>query len=458
MVDTSGRQVEMRYTLPLIAICTGYFMTILDLTVVNVALVNIKQQLGADVTGLQWIVDGYSLVFASFLLTGGALGDRLGGRRVFLGGVTLFTLASTLCGAAPSLFVLQIARAFQGLGAALLVPTTLALINTTFPEARARGRAIGIWAAVATIAAVSGPILGGLLVNALSWRSVFLLNLPIGILCFLLTYRFVAPGTSQGGRSLDLTGQLTSIATLALLTFALIEGSALGISSPSILVAYAGCILFLLLFLWREQRASSPMFPLKMLHERTFSAANIVAVCQTFTFYSSLFILSLFLQQVRHYSASATGFALIPEFGFALLATLIAGKLLSRIGAKGVMLCGLLISIPACLGFWLIDAKSSYPLIACMLALLGFGLSLVLPAMTEAAISHAPKEQSGIASGILNASRQVGGVLGVAILGALVGKPQTFIADMHIAFIIAGGVVALGFIVALCFVAERRTD
>ncbi len=181
-------------------------------------------------TGLQWIVDGYALVFASLLLTGGALGDRRGSRTIFLVGFTLFTLSSTLCSLAPTLLVLQIARAFQGLGAALLVPNSLALLNTIYTDARKRAQAIGVWAAVASMGALSGPLLGGVLVNAFGWRSIFLINLPIGILGFLLTVRSIAPSTPQGGRSLDLLGQLTSILALGMLTFALIEGNSLGIT------------------------------------------------------------------------------------------------------------------------------------------------------------------------------------------------------------------------------------
>src|SRR5438128_2122868 len=231
ITTTPSQQTRPPTAIPLLALCLGYFMTILDVTIVNVALVDIKEHLSANVTGLQWIVDGYALVFASFLLTGGALGDRRGSRTVFLAGLALFTLTSTLCSLAPTLLVLQIARAFQGLGAALLVPNSLALLQTIFPDAQKRAWAIGIWAAVASIGALSGPLLGGVLVNAFGWRSIFLINLPIGILGFLLTSRYVAPSTPQGGRSLDLPGQVASI-------------------------------LFFLFLLIREKTTSNPMLPL----------------------------------------------------------------------------------------------------------------------------------------------------------------------------------------------------
>ncbi len=443
--------------IPLLALCLGYFMTILDVTIVNVALVNIKEQLSANVTGLQWIVDGYALVFASLLLTSGALGDRRGSRTIFLIGFALFTLASTLCSLAPTLLVLQIARAFQGLGAALLVPNSLALLNTIYTDARKRAQAIGIWAAVASIGALSGPLLGGLLVNAFGWRSIFLINLPIGILGFLLTARSIAPSTPQGGRSLDLPGQVASVLALGMVTFALIEGNSLGITSPLILAAYTGSVLFFLFLLLREKTTSHPMLPLALFQERTFSATNVVAVCQTFTFMGFLFVMSLFLQQVKHYSPSLTGVALLPSFGFALLAASLSGGFLPRIGAKRVMIIGLLLSALSCFGFVIVDTQTSYVLLACLLAVLGFGLASVLPAMTEAAISHAPRAQSGIAAGMLNVSRQVGGVLGVAILGTLVGNQQTFLSSMHIAFVIAGGVLVLGLVSAWVFVRTRPT-
>lgn len=446
------QQRRAQTMLPLLALCLGYFMTILDVTIVNVALVDIKEHLSANVTGLQWIVDGYALVFASLLLTGGALVDRIGSRTTFLVGLALFTLASTLCSLAPTLLFLQIARAVQGLGAALLVPTSLALLPTIFPDARKRKQAIGIWAAVASIGATSGPLLGGFLVNAFGWRSIFLINLPIGILCFLLATRSIAPSTTRGERTLDLPGQVASVLALGMLTFALIEGNSLGIGSPLILAAYTASIFFFLLLLVREKTTSHPMLPLALFQERTFSATNIVAMCQTFTFMGFIFVMSLFLQQVKHYSPSLTGLALLPAFGSSLLSTSFSGGLMARFGSKRVMAIGLLVGALGCFGLVMVDTHTSYVLLACLFAIFGGGLALVLPAMTEAAIAHAPSAQAGIASGMLNVSRQVGGVIGVAILGALVGNQQTFLPGMHLAFAIAGGVVLLGLISAWVFV------
>lgn len=456
MMTTASQQTRTQMAIPLLALCLGYFMTILDVTIVNIALVNIKEQLGANVTGLQWIVDGYSLVFASFLLTGGVLGDRRGNRTVYLAGLILFTLSSTLCSLAPSLPVLEVSRAFQGLGAALLVPNSLALLNITFPEPKQRAQAIGVWAAVASIGALSGPLLGGFLVNAFGWRSIFLINVPTGIVCFLLTSRWIAPSIPQGGRSLDVPGQVAGVIALGMLTFALIEGSSLGILSPLILAAYAGSVLFFLLLLLREKTTGHPMLPLKLFRERTFSATNVIAVCQTFTFTGFIFVISLFLQEVKHYSPSLTGLALLPSFSCALLATSLSGTLMARLGTKRVMVIGLLLAALGCFSFLMVNTQTSYLLLACIIAILGGGLALVLPSMTETVISHAPKFQSGIAAGMLNVSRQVGGVIGVAILGALVGNQQTFLPGMHIAFVIAGAVLVLALVSAWVFVRARQ--
>ena len=218
---------------PLVTICLGYFMVILDTTVVNVALPSIERQLGATVAGLQWVVDGYALVFASLLLTAGALGDRLGSKRVFLGGFVLFTVTSALCGTAPTLGALVAFRVAQGVGAALLVPASLALLRHTFSDPAGRARAIGLWGAIAGIAAGGGPVLGGELVAALGWRSVFLVNVPIGLLGVPLTLRVVAPSPPLPRRGLDLGAQVADIVALGLLTFAFIEGGSWGGGRPS---------------------------------------------------------------------------------------------------------------------------------------------------------------------------------------------------------------------------------
>jgi MFS transporter, DHA2 family, methylenomycin A resistance protein len=435
----------------LAAICTGYFMTILDVTVVNVALPSIQTHLGAGLSGLQWIVDGYALVFASLLLTGGALGDRLGGKRVFLVGLVVFTLASALCGSAPNLAALQIARVVQGIGAALLVPTSLSLLRDAFPDESERARAIGIWGAIAGTAAGAGPIIGGLLVNTLGWRAVFLANLPVGILGIVLTLGSVPPGTRRQRNGLDLGAQITAMIVLGTLTFACIEGGAIGWRSPRILGAFAVAIATGIAFVAIERRGRSPMLPLELFGSRTFSAANAVGFAINFGFYGQLFILSLFFQHLRHLSPLATGLALLPESGVVAVASAISGRMAAKVGPRRPMLIGLATGSVGLLAMVIIDTATPYIGMCAMLAATGFGISFTMPAMTAAVIASAPGARSGIASAALNASRQVGGVLGVAMLGALVSGTD-FIAGMHVALAVAGGVFLAGWLLTLRYI------
>ena len=438
--------------LTLLAICLGYFMTILDTTVVNVALPSIQTHLGSSVAGLQWIVDGYALVFASLLLTAGSLGDRFGSRRVFVTGLVLFTVASALCGASPTLLALQIARVLQGMGAALLVPSSLALLRQTFSDQQERARAIGIWGGVAGIAGGAGPVVGGFLVATLSWRSVFLVNIPVGALGFLLTLRFVAPAAPLPQRGFDLTAQAAGIIGLGTLTFACIEGHVLGWASPLILTACGICALATALFLVTERRTTNPMLPLNLFSSPTFSAATAVGLLLNFGFYGQLFFISLFFQQVRGYSPLVTGLALLPETGMLALSSTLAGRLAGRVGPRLPMMLGLAIAAPGFLAMALLDTTTGSVALCGMLIAIGFGAAFTMPAMTTALMESATEERAGIASGVLNASRQFGGVLGVALLGALVSARASFVSGMHVAAIIAGGAFLLGALLTARFV------
>jgi DHA2 family methylenomycin A resistance protein-like MFS transporter len=328
---------------PLIAICIGYFMVILDATVVNVALPALGRDLGGGVSGLQWVVDGYTLVFAGLLLSGGSLGDRLGGRRVFQAGLSLFTLASAACAAAPSIGLLVAARLVQGLGAALLVPSSLALLRAAYHDPRERARAVGAWGAVAGIAAASGPVIGGLLVAASSWRTVFLLNLPVGIAGLLLAQRHLPGSGERTGGGLDPPGQLTGIAALSSVTLGLIEGGHSGWTSPQALVPLVLSLPLWAAFLACERRAGEPMLPLRLFRSSTFSGASFVGLAINLGFYGQLFVMSLYLQHVRGWSALATGLALLPEGLFVALSSSLSGRAMGRIGPRFPMIAGLLI-------------------------------------------------------------------------------------------------------------------
>ncbi len=323
-----------------LAICLGYFVTILDTTIVNVALPTIRRQFGATVSDLQWVVDGYALVFAALLLSAGSLGDRLGSKRLFLVGLALFTTSSALCGVAPTLWALQAARVSQGVGAAIAVPTSLALLRHMFTDPAERAKALGIWGGVAGVAAGAGPVVGGFLVGGLTWRSVFFINVPIGIIAVLLTLRFVAESPRQQDRNLDLLAQLAGIVALAAVTIAFIEGGASGWTSPLVLGAFLLFVIATIAFIVVERRSMSPMLPLGLFSVPNFSAGNAVGFLINFGFYGELFLLSLFFQQVRGYSPTITGLALLPQMGMAVVGSWLAGRVMSRAGPRAPMVTG----------------------------------------------------------------------------------------------------------------------
>ena len=432
------------------AIGLSYFMVILDVQIVNVALPTIQREFGATVAGLQWIVDGYALVFAALLLTAGSLGDQLGARGVSLVGLATFTLASMLCGLAPTLWMLQLMRAVQGIGAAVLVPTSLALLSHAFPDASARARAVGLWASMGGLGGVMGPVIGGLLAGTLGWRSIFLVNVPVGALAFVLTRRCVQAAPRLPGQGIDVPGQIAGALTLALLTFACIEGNPLGWRSPLIVIALLGCVLFLALFIRRERRVARPMLPLHLFANRSFSAANAVGAVLNFGYYGQIFLLSLYFQQLRGYSPALAGLALLPETGMVAATAVVSGRLSGRAGPRLPMLIGLGVGAAGFFGLLAVaGGATSYAALCVLLLLVGGGTALTLPATTVAVIEAVPRNRAGVASAVLNAGRQVGGVLGVAILGSLVSRQSQFLPGMRIALGLAGGVYLVGLLATL---------
>jgi DHA2 family methylenomycin A resistance protein-like MFS transporter len=331
----------MRKQLPLLAICLGYFMVILDATIVNVALPSVQRQLGGAVSSLQWIVDAYTVVFAGLLLSAGSLGDRIGARRVFDAGLVLFTVSSAACAAAPTVAVLIGARAAQGVGAAMLVPSSLALLRAAYDQPSERARAVGIWGAVAGTGAASGPVVGGLLVGLISWRAVFVVNVPVGVAAFMLTARHLPKAGDRVNGSFDPPGQLLGILALTLVTLGLIEGGAAGWGAPVPLVALVLFAPAAIAFIVREWIATKPMLPLGLFDDRKFSGATFVGLAINFGFYGQLFAIVLYFQHVRGYSALHTGLALLPEGAFVAIASALSGRVTGRIGPRAPMLIGL---------------------------------------------------------------------------------------------------------------------
>lgn len=398
----------------LVAMCFALFMANLDDTVVNVALPKIQMSLDSGVSGLQWVINAYTLTAASLLMTSGTLGDIYGRKRVLLTGLVIFTISSVICGFAPSLEVLIAGRILQGVGAAALIPSTLAIVADTFPDPKEQTFAIGIWSAVSGLAFIAGPVLGGLLVDTLGWQSVFFLNIPMGAIAFALTSRAVKESKSLHKQRLDVPGLLLSIVLLACLAYAFTEGNTGG--GRSLLGVAA---LSFLGFLWVESRSRHPMLPLPLFKNPTFAIVNVVSVLLLFTLVGLLFMFSLFLQQVQGYSAAAAGLRFLPLNGAFAIALLCSGWFAARLGWRTTITVGLVVAGLATLSFLRINADTEYRAIAPNLVLSGFGAGLALAPLTAAAMSTVISSQVGIASAILSTSNRLGGVLGVALQGTI---------------------------------------
>ncbi|MBD0347484.1 MAG: MFS transporter, partial [Coleofasciculus sp. Co-bin14] len=401
----------------LIAMCLTLFMANLDDTVVNVALPKIQMSLGSNVSGLQWILNAYTLAAASLILTGGILGDVYGRKRVFLAGLVISTIASLVCGFAPNLRILIAGRTLQGISAAVLVPSSLAILADTFPEPKEKTKAIGIWSAVSGIALVAGPVLGGLLVDIWGWQSVFFLSVPFGIITFGVTSRFVKEVIKPKKQSIDVPGLILSILLLASLTYALTESNVRG--SPIIIFLLAIAGLSLLAFLVVESRSSHPMLPPNLFQNPTFAVVNVVSVLVFFTFTSLLFLFSLFLQQIQGYSATEAGIRFLPLNGGFVIASICSGWFAVRLGWRFIITTGLLIGGITTLSFLRFSAGTEYEAIMWNLFLCGFGGGLTLPPLAAAAMSTGPQSQAGIASAVFNTSNRLGGLLGVALQGTI---------------------------------------
>lgn len=418
-------------------------MVIIDVMIVNIALPDIAEKLHANLSGLQWVAAGYTLTFASLLLSAGDLGDRFGAKRAFIWGLVLFVLTSLGCGLAFNLTGLIIFRFLQGAAASLLVPTSLALIHGMYENPQDRARAIGVWASIAGLAGALGPILGGILTSLFGWRAVFLVNIPIGLVAFFLTWYYVPQkrNTAHTQGSFDLPGQILGILSIAALAFSLIEAGTLGLFSPLILTGFAVFIVAFLLFLLIEYRASAPMFPLTFFRHPVFSVSIAVGMILNIGGYGIMFVLPLYFQQIRGYSVLMAGLALVPFVGLGVVGSYIGGRISSMIGPRLPMVMG---TAMGGVGFFamLIAGENgpAYTSFLLPLIAIGLGCSVTMPAITIAILHAVPTEKAGMASGALNASRQTGSFLGVAVFGTIVHTAPHFVAGMHTCLIIAGGV------------------
>ncbi len=449
------------------AVAFGLFMIMLDNTIVNVALPSIQRDLGIGISELEWVVNGYALTFAVVMLTGGKLADMFGRRLLFIIGLAVFTVASFACGMAPSADWLIGARILQGVGAALMNPATLSIITATFPP-RQRGMAIGIWAGVAALALAIGPLLGGVITQNLAWGWIFFINVPVGIVAIVVARLVIqeSKDTSEEQR-LDIPGLATSAVGLFALTYALIEANTYGWTSTRILALFALAAVSLVAFVLLELHQRVPMLDIRLFKNSTFAGANATMMLVALAMFGVFFFVSLFVQNILGYSATQAGATFLPMTILIILIAPAAGKFSDRIGSRWLMGAGMVCVGISLLVFSRLDASSDFWNLLPGLLIGGLGMALAMTPTTSAAMGAVPVDKAGVGSAVLNSMRQVGGSLGIAIMGAIVashvsappGSPQSvpqFISGFQAALIVAAGIAFVAAIVAVTTVRTHR--
>ena len=452
----------------LAAVAFGLFMIMLDNTVVNVALPTIQRSLHMSISELEWIVTAYALTFAAFMLTGGKLADLIGRRRIFVIGLVIFTASSFVCGIAPTSGWLIGARAVQGIGAAMMNPATLSIITATFPP-RQRGLAIGIWAGVSAMALAIGPLVGGLLTEHINWNWVFYINVPIGALGIVASYLFVTESkdTSHEQR-LDLPGLLTSGAGLFALTYGLIESNNYGWTSGRILASFAVGIVLLTAFVLLELHQRLPMLELSLFRNSTFTGANVATLLVGLAMFGVFFYVSLFMQQVLGYSPVQAGATFLPMTVLVILVAPQAGRVSDRVGSRWLVGIGMTLVSGSLLWYSRLEPGMRFWDILPGLLMGGFGMAMTMTPTTAAAMGSVAVDKAGVGSAVLNSMRQVGGSLGIAIMGAVVAhvmagqlatghtRPDAFTSGFHDGLRLAAGIAFLGAIVGVAMLRNVR--
>ena len=456
----------------LAAVSLGLFMIMLDNTVVNVALPSIQHDLGLSLSELEWVVAGYALTFAAFMLTGGKLADLLGRRLMFVAGLAVFTAASLACGLATGPEMLIGARVVQGVGAALMNPATLSIITATFPP-RQRGTAIGIWAGASALALAIGPLVGGLLAEHVDWSWIFFVNVPVGAIAIAAAYLFIdeSKDTSHGQRPTCRAGHVGDRAVRADLRADRGELARLGVDPH--LGAFAIAAGSLVLFVVLELAQRRPMLDLRLFRNATFSGANAAMLFIALAMFGVFFYVSLYIQQILGYSPVEAGASFLPATLLIAFLAPIVGKQSDRIGSRWLTGGGMLLAAVSLLIFSRLDTGSSYWDILPGLLFLGVGMALTMTPTTAAAMSSVPRDQAGVGSAVLNSMRQVGGSLGIAVTGAIVAHVSaSSLADGHsrpVAFVdgfqrgleVAAAIAVAGAVIAVATMrshSERRQD
>jgi DHA2 family methylenomycin A resistance protein-like MFS transporter len=436
----------------------GFSMVLLDTTVVNVALGSISREFGAGPATLGWIANAYTLVFAGLLLSTGLAADRIGARTVFVSGLGIFAVGSVLASVAPSAAALIGAQAVLGVGAALVLPTSLSLLSQVFVDASRRMRAVGVWAAGSSVAFAAGPVLGGVLIEHFGWRSVFVINLPLAVLGAALVLTQVRGREAVKSTSpLNVGAQAAAIVMLVALTFGLVESGGRGWTSAPVMVALGAATVLAVGLVVRERSTAHRLVPRALVADRRFTASTVSGAMMNFAFYGELFFLSLFLQQERGLDPLHTGLAFLPQPLLFMSVSPFAGRLVAQRGPRLPLALGGALAAAGAVVLLGVDSDSPYTVLMTGLALSGVGGGLAIPAVTAGVMGSAPMALAGIASATLNAGRQVGGVLGVAVLGGLAtASGHVEASAMHTALIIAGVALAGAGALALALPAPRR--
>ena len=421
----------------LLAALLGFFLVTLDAVIVNVALPEIRSDLGGGIKGIQWVVDGYTLMFAAFLLSSGAIADRIGAKRAFGIGTATFVLASAACGLAPNLTALVAFRFAQGTAAAIIMPASMALIAQAYPDPARRARAVAWWAMGGAVASSSGPILGGLLTVA-SWRLIFLVNVPVGAAVLLLLTRVARSGRHRV--PFDHAGQVTAVVAMAALTFAAIETGGAGIGDPCVIGALGLAVAAIVAFVTIQRRVAHPMVPSDLFRSRTVVSSVMIGFAFMVGYYGLPFVMSLSLQQQRGLSALATGVVFLPMMLVGLVLTPLVPRVADRVGARTVVVSGLLLMTLGLAGVALAPATAPVGVLAALMVLVGIAGPTVIPPSIALLLGAVPGHRAGTASGVFNTSRQLGGALAVAVFGALLAAPAGFQTGPRLSLLIAAAI------------------
>ncbi|MFF0342817.1 MFS transporter [Kribbella sp. NPDC004875] len=429
----------------------GFFLVTLDAVIVNVALPQIQADVGGGIQGLQWVVDGYTLLFAAFLLASGTLVDRIGGKASFGLGTALFVLASAACGLAPTLPLLVVFRFVQGTGAAIIMPSSMALIALAYPDPLRRARAVAWWAMGGAVASSAGPIVGGAL-TSLSWRLIFLVNVPFGAIALLLLTRTVRPG--RGTAPFDWPGQVAAVIAMAALVFATIDAGRSGFADRRVLASAGVAVVAAIAFVAIQRRTAHPMVPAALFRSRVVVSSTVVGFAFMIGYYGLPFVMSLYLQQQRNLTAFHTGAAFVPMMLVGLVVTPVGPRIVERLGPRRVIAGGLVVMAVGLTSIAIAPAGTPIAVLAALMILVGLAGPTVIPPLIALLLNAVPDHRAGTAGGVFNTSRQLGGALAIAVFGALLDTPAGLHAGIRNSLLIGAAVVLAAALTAVTCLRE----